>query len=118
MKAQGIDDETLLKPGKHIFRRVSPDRVATLQDLHPSNTKVQITMKVDLDVLNHFKARSQPPHAAPYQTQINSELRAIMERDLGITNSDVGTVGEKLLESEEFLKKLSEKLKQRKPQPA
>ena len=70
MKAQGIDDETLLKPGKHIFRRVSPDRVATLEDLHPSNTKVQITMKVDLDVLNHFKARASAPHAAPYQTQI------------------------------------------------
>ena len=74
-------------------------------------------MKVDLDVLNHFKARSQPPHAAPYQTQINSELRAIMERDLETSISDFGKVGEQLLESEVFLNKLLEKLKERKTQP-
>jgi hypothetical protein len=27
MKAKGIDDDAILKPGKHIFKRVSPDKV-------------------------------------------------------------------------------------------
>ena len=113
MKAQGIDDETLLKPGKHIFRRVSPDRVATLEDLHPSNTKVQITMKVDLDVLNHFKSRSRITNAAPYQTQINAELRAIMEQDLAHEKIEIDDTAKRLLDDDKFLKAVSEKLKEK-----
>lgn len=111
MKAKGFDDDEIMSPGKHVFRRVSPDRVATREDLHPSNTKVQMTMKVDLDVLNHFKSRSQSANAAPYQTQINAELRAIMERDLSRQKSDIDATVEKLLQDEGFLKKLSRKLK-------
>ncbi len=113
MKTQGINGETLLKPGKHVFRRVSPDSVATLADLHPSNTKVQITMKVDLDILNHFKARSSTLNAAPYQTQINAELRAIMERDLELEKTVINSTAEKLLEDDGFLKALSDKLKEK-----
>ena len=113
MKAQGIDDETLLKPGKHIFRRVTPDRLATLAELHPSNTKVQITMKIDLDVLNHIKSRSQPGNAAPYQTQINAELRIIMERDLEHEKAEIDATADRLLKDDDFLKRLSEKLKEK-----
>ena len=40
-------------------------------------TKVKISMYVDLDVLEHFKARATI--GRPYQTQINEELRKIME---------------------------------------
>lgn len=40
-------------------------------------TKVKISMYLDLDVLEHFKARSAEDR--PYQTQINLELRRIME---------------------------------------
>jgi hypothetical protein len=38
-------------------------------------------MYVDGDVLEYFKRRAAQPHAAPYQTQINNELYAIMKRD-------------------------------------
>jgi uncharacterized protein (DUF4415 family) len=44
------------------------------------NTKVRITIYLDLDVLNHFKARAAKD-GMPYQTQINAELRALMERE-------------------------------------
>ena len=44
------------------------------------NTKVRITAYVDLDVLNYFKGRAAKD-GVPYQTQINQELRAAMERD-------------------------------------
>lgn len=43
-------------------------------------TKVRISIYLDLDVLNHFKARAAKD-GAPYQTQINAELRGLMERE-------------------------------------
>ena len=65
------------------FRRVRPERVASEEDMRPSNTKVKVSMYLDLDVLNYFKERAAQPNAAPYQTQINNELRAVMKRDQG-----------------------------------
>lgn len=47
--------------------------------LEDRNTKVRITMYLDLDVLNYFKGRAK--EGQPYQTQINGELRAIMDRE-------------------------------------
>lgn len=41
--------------------------------------KVRITIFLDADVLDFFKMRALQPNAAPYQTQINHELRAVME---------------------------------------
>ncbi len=43
------------------------------------NTKVKISMFIDLDILEYFKARAKD--GAPYQTQINAELRKIMESE-------------------------------------
>ena len=61
---------------KRIGRRhlTKPGEV-TLRDC-----KVRVTMYLDADVLEYFKGRAGHAHAAPYQTQINSELRAVMER--------------------------------------
>lgn len=42
--------------------------------LKPITKKVQVTLRVDSDVLDWFKARGQG-----YQTQINALLRAYME---------------------------------------
>ena len=50
--------------------------------LDDRNTKVRITMYVDLDVLNYFKARAAEAYQ-PYQTQINAELRKVMETEQG-----------------------------------
>ena len=38
-------------------------------------TKVRITIMLDYDVLQHFKAQAAEPGADPYQTQINKALR-------------------------------------------
>jgi uncharacterized protein (DUF4415 family) len=45
------------------------------------NTKVRISIYLDLDVLDYFKARAAAKEGVPYQTQINGELRALMERE-------------------------------------
>jgi uncharacterized protein (DUF4415 family) len=70
------------------------------------NCKVKISMYLDSDILTYFRQRAEQPNAAPYQTQINNELRKIMEADsLGKTSLD-----KSILEDTEFLKALKEKL--------
>ena len=51
--------------------------------------KVRVSIYLDEDVIKFFKRRADRPKAPPYQTQINSELRAVME---------TGTVPAKLKE--------------------
>jgi len=80
---EGLSDEETMKPGRYKltrggFRKRHPD--FTPADLEARNVKVRISILLDLDVLNYFKARAAQPNAAPYQTQINNELRALMER--------------------------------------
>jgi BrnA antitoxin of type II toxin-antitoxin system len=41
--------------------------------------KEKVTMYLDDDVIRHFKARAALPGAAPYQRQINEELRKVVE---------------------------------------
>lgn len=77
---KGLDEETLLKPGRHKFIR------GGFKQMHPDydakTAKVKISIYIDKDVLNHFRARAEQANAAPYQTQINNVLREVMERDL------------------------------------
>ena len=47
----------------------------------PAQKKTRITICLDDDVLEYFKERARQTRAAPYQTQINNELRALMEQD-------------------------------------
>ncbi len=63
-------------------------------------------MYVDGDVLEYFKRRAAAPHAAPYQTQINNELRAVMERDQGDPFSS-------LVNDERFINAVAERLHKR-----
>ena len=70
------------------------------------NCKVKISMCLDADILEYFRKRAEPPHAAPYQTQINNELRKIMETD----SQEKASVENGLLNNEEFLRALKEKL--------
>ena len=72
----------------------------------PKNCKVKITTYLDSDVLEYFKQRAEHPNAAPYQTQINNELRKVMEGDFPKTNS----VEHDILNDKKFLKALKEKL--------
>ena len=70
------------------------------------NCKVKISMYLDADILEYFRARAESPDAAPYQTQINNELRRIMEAD---TNGKA-KLEPSILDDTEFLRALKEKL--------
>lgn len=74
----------------------------------PKNCKVKITMYIDVDVLEYFKRRAEQPNAAPYQTQINNELRKVMENG----SKETATVERDILNDKKFLKALKNKLEQ------
>ena len=107
---KGWTDDDIQKPGKHRYRRTT--RVAKPEDILPSNIKVQITLRVDLDVLEHFKKRAAPSNAAPYQTQINAELRKIMENDLSDEKTKIKKSIEELTSNKEFIRAVAEQLKE------
>jgi uncharacterized protein (DUF4415 family) len=104
MKARGIDEDAIPSVGKHIFRRRN-------RTINPREAKIKMTMFIDGDVLQHFKKRAETSNAAPYQTQINQELRAIMERDLANEQEKLDEVAEKLVNNPKFLNAISERLK-------
>lgn len=70
------------------------------------NCKVKISMYLDADILDYFRARAESPDAAPYQTQINNELRRVMEAD----TSGKAKLEPSILDDTEFLRALKEKL--------
>lgn len=107
---KGWTDDDIRKPGKHKFRRTT--RVAKPEDILPSNIKVQVTLRLDLDVLEHFKKRASDANAAPYQTQINAELRKIMKKDLSDETVEINKNIETLVTNKEFIRAVAEQLKE------
>ena len=104
MRARGIDEDAIPAIGKHTYHRRS-------RRLEPARAKIKITMFIDADVLQHFRKRSEQPDAPAYQTQINSELRATMERDLQREQSELTVIEERLVNNPRFIEALSEKLR-------
>jgi uncharacterized protein (DUF4415 family) len=107
---KGWTDDDIQKPGKHRFRRTM--RVAKPEDISSSNIKVQITLRLDLDILEHFKTRASGAHAAPYQTQINAELRKVMERDLSDETLETEKTIKELTANKDFIRAIAEQLKE------
>ncbi|MDQ3713856.1 MAG: BrnA antitoxin family protein [Acidobacteriota bacterium] len=131
--AKGWTDDDMLKPGKYKVRRSrfvvkQKEENLTENELdsqldkmkrlpHGSskakpnatkleNCKVKISLYIDGDILEYFRQRAEPPHAAPYQTQINNELRRIMENG----STDAANLEKDILNNVEFLRALKEKL--------
>jgi uncharacterized protein (DUF4415 family) len=63
------------------FRRVPREqmRIAGKEDVHPRHTKIRVNIFLDEEIIKYFKRRANKPNTQPYQTQINAELRRIME---------------------------------------
>ncbi len=104
--ASGIPDDELLEPGKHKFRRVPPERRATKEDLHPSNTKVEFQMKLDLDILKHFQERAENREIEALQLLLNEKLRHVMESELKLEEVET-----RLLNDRRFIAALAEEVK-------
>lgn len=77
-------------------------------DPETARTKVQISIKLDQEVLEFFKRRAAAPNAAPYQTQINNELRAVMEREQPASPAVLPFVS--LVENPAFIQAVAQKV--------
>lgn len=69
------------------------------------NTKVRISILIDLDVLDFFKERASKAGAPAYQTQINQVLRAQME---GKETSDAKS----LAQDDRFIRAVAKRVKE------
>lgn len=98
--AQGLTEDEVMKPGTYKVRR-SP----WAEKLKNTN-KVKVSMYLDEVVVEYFRKRAESPNAAPYQTQINNELRRVMEND----SREVESIENDILNNEEFLRALKAKL--------
>jgi uncharacterized protein (DUF4415 family) len=103
--ANGGDEESLLKPGRHIFRRVDPSRVAKSEDRDPRNSRVGTTVHIDLDTLNYLKEQAALPGAPTMEEQINRVLREFMEQ------SKATAEAARLLNDASFIAAVAERVK-------
>lgn len=94
---------------KRLGRLGELGRTVSAEALEPRNIKVHISIKLDSDVLEWFKARATEPNSAGYQTLINNALRATMER------SHTGSDDERaaLLDDDEFLAAVADRVASR-----
>jgi uncharacterized protein (DUF4415 family) len=94
-RQSAVEPEFRLPSGS--LRRIPRKHRATAEETQPGNCKVRVTMYLDADVVDHFKAAASRPNAAPYQTQINAALRAVLK-----AGSESGEY-ERLLGDERFI---------------
>jgi hypothetical protein len=75
--------------------------------------KVQITIKIDADILEFFKKRASQANAAPYQTQINQELRAVIDgvKKAKVKSKKVKVDTKQLLADKKFIKALADEVR-------
>ena len=75
--------------------------------------KIRITISLDQDLVEHFKAKASKPGGLPYQTQINQALRKSVEHGEPGGGPVSPDIKEALLEDDEFLESLAARVKSR-----
>lgn len=74
MKAKGIDEEALFKPGRHVFRRRPAEKILRKR-------QTTIVLHLDEEVFNYFETRAAQENEN-IEASINAQLRAVVaERD-------------------------------------
>ena len=104
MKAKGIDDESLLKPGKYELRRRK--RTATANEVAESNIQVEITLNVGLDLLKSLQAEAGSGDPVKVKKLIEQKLRQSMTID-----SDKTAVEKRILADKKFIAALAREVK-------
>lgn len=107
MKKVEKNIETSKEARKAGLRRIERKHFAKNGQVKLSDCKVRITINIDADVLEYFKEQASDPNSAPYQTQINTELREAMLRG----KKFMTPAGAKLLQDKAFIRQLKNKLK-------
>lgn len=96
-KNKAVSNTPVFDP-KKLKRLPRGSFLAKAQETEPRNTKVRISILIDLDVLNFFKQRAKQPGALAYQTQMNRALREQMEGKETV-NADTLAQDERFIEA-------------------
>ncbi len=109
MKETVKETKTSKDAQKAGLKRIERKHIAKKGEVKLSDCKVRITINLDADIVEYFKQRAASPETAPYQTQINTELRKIMETDNSPESLD--TTAQNLLQNQTFISALKDRLK-------
>jgi uncharacterized protein (DUF4415 family) len=93
--------------GKTFVRRRDVGKVVPPEAMEPRNIKVEISIKLDADIIEYFKDRAKQLGVPPYQTLINQALREVIERERE------GFPGESLIRDDRFVEAITERIKAR-----
>jgi len=74
--------------------------------------KVRITITLDEDLVEHFKAEAAKPGALPYQTQINQALRKAVAGE-ELRPEQTRAIKAALLEDQDFLQALVHRIEEK-----
>jgi len=76
-----------------------------LEESDERQPKVRITIALDKDIVDYFKAKAEKPGTLPYQTQINQALRqAIQSKTEGVKDA--------LLKDPDFIRAVANEINQ------
>lgn len=74
MKAKGIDDESLLKPGRHVFRRRPAHKIL-------KQTQTTVVLNLDEETIAYFQCRAAEQNATTVEAQIAADISNLVKRD-------------------------------------
>lgn len=74
MKAKGLDEESLFKPGRHIFRRRDASKIIKRENK-------TIILHLDDETFDYYQRRAEEKQSASIEEQIEIELRRIAEKE-------------------------------------
>ena len=74
MKARGLDEESLFKPGRHTFRRRDPDKII-------NRDNKTVVLHLDEETFSYYQRLTDEGKAESIEEQIKIELRIIAEKE-------------------------------------
>ena len=74
MKAKGLDEESVFKPGRHVFRRRDPNKIV-------SRDNKTVILHLDEETFNYYRRLTDNGDAETIEEQIKIELRNLAEKE-------------------------------------
>lgn len=75
---RGLQEDEVMKPGRHKFRR---GEFLRRHGITSVPTKVRISADIDLDILNYLRQRALKAGTDSYETELNNILREFIETE-------------------------------------
>lgn len=108
-KAAGVEEELLLKPGRHKFIRGGfLKRHPSFNPDEPKEITVNVTLPISYDIFKYFEQRAAELQADSFKTLMAEALRQAMQSQNGTTTSAAYAP---LLNDERFITAVAERVK-------